>query len=110
MAMALGVDMLKHGTPEDWITMYNGQGIGYAINTNDELQYLIQVARKTGIVLDPVYAGKALIYFAKHLIKTFEPTDKVLFIHTGGTFGLYDKEEQLSALLPKEDIKPLNLE
>jgi hypothetical protein len=51
-----------------------------------------------GIIFDPVYSGKALYYFSKEENRAaagFSAGDSILFIHTGGTFGLYDKSEQL---------------
>ncbi|RHY33892.1 hypothetical protein DYB32_003280 [Aphanomyces invadans] len=68
-------------------------GAGYATSTKDELVYISQVARETGVLLDPVYSGKALYMLVKDLQ---DHPDKfagksILFIHTGGMFGLYDK-------------------
>ncbi len=59
------------------------------------------VAAATGIILDPVYSGKA----AHHMIQDMQARPeqwrgrRVLFIHTGGLLGLYDKAEQLQPLL-----------
>ena len=62
-----------------------------------------QVSRQTGILLDPVYSGKALFTLATQLLKTqpdvFKPGHRVLFIHTGGALGCYAKEDQLLPLL-----------
>jgi len=83
--------------------IYSGQGIGYAKSTQEELSYIIQVAHSTGIILDPVYSGKALYYFINDIMrkqqKFFNRNDKILFIHTGGTIGLYDKESDIMSLL-----------
>jgi len=107
--------------------IYPGQGIGYARSTEEELAYIIHIAHTTGIILDPVYSGKALYYFINYVIKQqqqpgqhqqqqqqsgqqqhknkkeinqlFKRKDKILFIHTGGTIGLYDKESEIVPLL-----------
>jgi hypothetical protein len=83
--------------------IYSGQGIGYAKSTQEELSYIIQVAHSTGIILDPVYSGKALYYFSNDIMrkqkKSFKRNDKILFIHTGGTIGLYDKGSDIVSLL-----------
>ena len=83
--------------------IYPGQGIGYARSTEEELAYIVQVAHQTGIILDPVYSGKALYHFVHYVIrqqrKLFKRHDKILFIHTGGTIGLYDRESELVSLL-----------
>lgn len=111
VADELGIDYSTHGYPRDWISIYDGQGIGYAKSTDEELTYQIEVSMRTGVILDPVYSGKALYHFIKKLAvqnpETFSPGHKVLFIHTGGTFGLYDKSVQVLNLLPEDDIKPM---
>ena len=60
------------------------RGPAYAVASSDQLQFITDVARKTGLVLDPVYSGKAL-YGLAHLAS--KPS-RVLFIHTGGLPGL----------------------
>jgi D-cysteine desulfhydrase len=48
------------------------------------------VARTEGILLDPVYTGKAMAGLIG-LIRQgyFKKSDKVLFVHTGGSPALY---------------------
>ena len=63
---------------------------------------------ETGIALDPVYSGKALYHFLKHVVEE-DPTsyrDKnVLFWHTGGALGIYEKGDDL---LPKfSNVSPV---
>jgi D-cysteine desulfhydrase family pyridoxal phosphate-dependent enzyme len=105
MANELGIDATLHGTARDWIRLYDGQGLGYAKNTDAELEYIAEVAGSTGVTLDSVYAGKALYHFMTKVIhelpEVFLPNHKILFIHTGGVFGLYDKEKQLLPILSK---------
>jgi 1-aminocyclopropane-1-carboxylate deaminase/D-cysteine desulfhydrase-like pyridoxal-dependent ACC family enzyme len=82
-------------------------GLGYAQSTAEELEYITQVSRQTGVVLDPVYSGKAARGMAQDLIKRADASGdgkgqrppRVLFIHTGGLLGLYEKAEQLAPLL-----------
>lgn len=91
-----------------WITIYDGQGEGYAVSTAEELAFLHDISRKTGLVFDPVYSGKA-IYKLAELLKVqkelpsservIRANEKVLFIHTGGTLGLYDKSVQLLQII-----------
>ncbi|KAI4964402.1 hypothetical protein ZWY2020_005851 [Hordeum vulgare] len=76
------------------------QGLGYAMSTAEELRFVKNVAAATGIVLDPVYTGKAAYGMLKDM--SSNPTKwegrRVLFVHTGGLLGLYDKLDQLSSL------------
>lgn len=113
-ATELGMDLAKFGPVTSWCHIYDGQGIGYAKSTDEELSFLLDVAGRTGITLDPVYSGKAFFYFVKRLIEgensVFQSGQKVLFIHTGGTVGMYDKQEQLRPLLPSGQVEKLDLE
>jgi D-cysteine desulfhydrase len=57
------------GTSNDFVrrymTAHQGKGLGYASSTPEELEFVSQFAVDTGIVLDPVYSGKALYHFCK---------------------------------------------
>lgn len=101
------------GNPRDWIDVYNGQGIGYSKSTQQELEFIAKVAQNTGILLDPVYSGKALYHFIQNIVNThsekFQKHDKILFIHTGGVFGLYDKAKQLLPLLPSDRVTKMKV-
>jgi D-cysteine desulfhydrase len=64
-------------------------GPGYALPYKEELDLIVHAARREGLVLDPVYTGKAFYGLSQEIHKgTFGPNENVLFIHTGGTFGL----------------------
>jgi D-cysteine desulfhydrase len=60
-------------------------GEGYGVPGDDVWAALRLFARTEGIVLDPVYTGKA----AAVLIATARPGETVVFVHTGGAPGLY---------------------
>ena len=102
-SIALGIDSNIIGKPQEFLTIYPGQGLGYARSTDEELEYMTKVGSRTGIVFDPVYSGKALYNF-KMIVKNnpniFKKGDKVLFIHTGGVLGIYEKQSQLLPFLP----------
>ena len=72
-------------------------GEGYAQSTEVELEFLVEVARATGVVLDPVYSGKAALGMAADL--KARPVKRACFIHTGGLLGLYAQEAALAPLL-----------
>ncbi|MCP4632727.1 MAG: D-cysteine desulfhydrase family protein [candidate division Zixibacteria bacterium] len=64
-------------------------GAGYALSRPEELQLICNLSKTTGILLDPVYTGKAFYGMRDLLIKRYIPKDsKVLFMHTGGLWGL----------------------
>ena len=65
-------------------------GGGYGIPTPESHEALEMVARREGIVLDPVYTAKAMAgLIARIRAREFGSNDTVLFWHTGGTPGLF---------------------
>lgn len=75
-------------------------GKGYAISRPEELGLIRDVARMEGIILDPVYTGKAFFGMIKELErKPHIFGDRIVFIHTGGIFGLFPKAREISDLL-----------
>lgn len=65
-------------------------GPGYTLPTAEMIEAVKLLASTEGILLDPTYTGKAmagLIGLAKQGF--FKKNDNVLFLHTGGTPGLY---------------------
>jgi len=77
------------------------KGSGYAISTQEELEFVKEVAEATGVILDPVYSGKAAFRLCQDILSEPEKWKgrKVLFLHTGGLLGMYEKEEQLMKLV-----------
>lgn len=65
-------------------------GRGYALSRPEELALIRDVARTEGVVLDPVYTGKAFYGMAHELAKDHRRFGKrIIFMHTGGIFGLF---------------------
>ncbi len=76
-------------------------GEGYAKTTDEQLQYYGEVARKEALILDPVYTGKAFWGMVQEIKKgNLAPNSKILFIHTGGVFGLEAYGPRFETLLP----------
>ncbi|MGC4066115.1 MAG: D-cysteine desulfhydrase family protein [Polyangiaceae bacterium] len=71
------------------------RGPAYAVASTEQLAFIVNVARKTGIVLDPVYTGKALF----GLSQLPERPSRALFIHTGGLPGALAEVGQLEPAL-----------
>lgn len=71
------------------IDMYDYAGAGYGKATPEELNFLINVARATGLLLDPVYTAKALFGLLDLCRQeVVAPDENVVFFHTGGFPGL----------------------
>jgi D-cysteine desulfhydrase len=65
-------------------------GPGYGLATVEGLDLVRRAAREDGILLDPVYTGKAMLGVA---VRAREPrglpAPRVVFFHTGGAFGIF---------------------
>jgi D-cysteine desulfhydrase len=69
-------------------------GSGYGIASAEVFELIAQLARLEGIVLDPVYTGKAFQALVSEIEKgTFDGIDDIVFMHTGGTFGIFPQRE-----------------
>lgn len=83
----------------DLLIQVNDQyiGPGYAIATEAVFETIKRVARMEGIVLDPVYSGKAFHGLTEEIRKgSFKGVRDIVFIHTGGIYGLFPQREQIT--------------
>ena len=70
-------------------------GAGYAKTTPEEMRFFAKVARTEGLLLDPVYTGKAMYGIYRTLKEKKDYFGKsILFIHTGGGFGNFQWNEE----------------
>jgi D-cysteine desulfhydrase len=71
-------------------------GPGYGIATQEVFSTIRHVAALEGLLLDPVYTGKAFFGMLEEVRKGhFSGCENIVFIHTGGLFGLMAQREQL---------------
>ena len=74
---------------------YKFKGPAYGVATDEHIRFIVDVATRSGLVLDPVYTGKALFGLA-HM----DPKPRrALFIHTGGLPGLLAQPEAFARAL-----------
>jgi 1-aminocyclopropane-1-carboxylate deaminase/D-cysteine desulfhydrase-like pyridoxal-dependent ACC family enzyme len=65
-------------------------GAGYGLATPASTEALELMARREGILLDPVYTAKAMAALIARLrAGAFSPGDTILFWHTGGQVGFF---------------------
>ncbi|HEX4514481.1 MAG TPA: D-cysteine desulfhydrase family protein [Polyangiaceae bacterium] len=65
------------------------KGPRYAVMDAEQRAFLVMVARESGLVLDPVYTGKAMFGLRAAILRGDIPrASRVLFLHTGGLPGL----------------------
>jgi D-cysteine desulfhydrase len=63
---------------------------GYGIVDDDVVRTIRRFAREESLILDPVYTAKAAMGLVGECERgRIEKGEKVLFIHTGGVFGLF---------------------
>lgn len=86
--------------PDDVILNEDYAGKAYEEPTPEALNAIKLVAETEGILLDPIYTGRALAGLID-LIKQghFEMDEKIVFIHTGGTPTLFPYREDLTTHL-----------
>ena len=70
-------------------------GPGYAETTGEGLEIVRRAAREDGVVLDPVYTGKAMLGVATRAAEGTLPSRRVVFVHTGGAFGTFPYARRL---------------
>jgi len=71
-------------------------GPGYGLTTPGMIDAVTLVARTEGILLDPVYTGKGMDGLISLVRKgRFKQDSDVVFVHTGGSAGLFGYPDQL---------------
>jgi D-cysteine desulfhydrase len=70
-------------------------GPGYGETTEAGLDILRAAAREDGVLLDPVYTGKAMLGVARRAAEGALPSRRVVFVHTGGAFGTFPYARRL---------------
>ncbi|MBD3224301.1 MAG: pyridoxal-phosphate dependent enzyme [Caldithrix sp.] len=72
-------------------------GEGYGVISQREVQIIKRLAQTEGLLIDPVYGAKALLGLEHHIRNDSLKDRSILFIHTGGVFGLFPYGNQLMA-------------
>jgi D-cysteine desulfhydrase len=90
------------GVPAEWkpadfpLSDYDYAGPGYARLTREVRDAIYLVARTEGILLDPVYSGKAFVGLLDLLRQgRFADDEQIIFLHTGGSPALWAYGEEL---------------
>lgn len=90
--LCAGIDELsgwpKQVQRQDFVLRRDWYGAGYNIPSVEGLQAISEAAQKGGILLDPVYSGKAFAGLL-HMARAGELSGRVLFWHTGGLPTLF---------------------
>ncbi len=70
---------------------------GYKNIAKEKLEVILDFYRNSGILLDPAYTGKAFFAFKDLFLKEKNPN--VIFLHSGGAFGVFAKAKQFLKVL-----------
>ncbi|MBE0572348.1 MAG: pyridoxal-phosphate dependent enzyme [Ignavibacteriaceae bacterium] len=65
---------------------------GYKNITDGKLKLITKFSRSTGILFDPTYTGKAFCAYNDLILKKGKGK-RVVFLHTGGIFGVFSKQK-----------------
>jgi 1-aminocyclopropane-1-carboxylate deaminase/D-cysteine desulfhydrase-like pyridoxal-dependent ACC family enzyme len=88
LAQLLGLDWRPH--PDDIVVTDDYVGERYGVPTPGCLDAIRLAARTEGILLDPVYTGKAMAGLIDMVRRgQFAPDQTVIFWHTGGQPALF---------------------
>jgi 1-aminocyclopropane-1-carboxylate deaminase/D-cysteine desulfhydrase-like pyridoxal-dependent ACC family enzyme len=78
-------------------------GPGYAVVTPECVEAMKSMARSEGIVLDPVYTGKAMAGVLGQIREgSLTSDDSIVFLHTGGMPALFAFAEEVGGALRSE--------
>lgn len=81
---------------EDVVANCDYVGPGYGVPTPEMNAAVLLLARLEGLLFDPVYSGKGLAGLIDQVQKgVLRDARNVVFVHTGGTAGLFGYSEQL---------------
>lgn len=99
-ATAAALDLKMTFSPEEIIVFDDYVGEGYGMLNQPTADAIARVARGEGILLDPVYTGKAMAGMLDLLRKGyFKSGEGVVFMHTGGTPALFPHRDGLLSML-----------
>jgi len=72
------------------------KGSAYGVAGDAVLETIAWLAREEGILLDPVYTGKAFYGLVQEIKKgNYSQASDIVFIHTGGVFGVFPQREKM---------------
>jgi D-cysteine desulfhydrase len=88
------------GAPAPLVVDDTAKGPAYAVSTPEQRATIVAVARASGLLLDPVYTGKAM-HGLKQAVERGDIARgaRVLFLHTGGLPGLLAQGDAFAAEL-----------
>ncbi|MGT2460140.1 D-cysteine desulfhydrase family protein (plasmid) [Cupriavidus basilensis] len=98
--VAVAAEMLGLATPEGLPIEVLDDYIGpaYAQPSAPAMEAIERLAKLEGLLLDPCYTGKAMAGVIDLAHNRFKPGQNIVFIHTGGSPGIFTYSEELSTV------------
>jgi 1-aminocyclopropane-1-carboxylate deaminase/D-cysteine desulfhydrase-like pyridoxal-dependent ACC family enzyme len=92
---------VKLAIPDEEIIVYDDHTCGgYGVITRDVVEAMALAARTEGLILDPVYTGKAMLGLKGLIEKRIIPEGtNVVFLHTGGLPMTFQYDSEVSRYL-----------
>jgi len=79
------------------VTLDNYIGLDYGVAGPEIFAAIKQLASLEGVILDPVYTGKAFYGMVQEIQKgRYASASDMVFVHTGGLFGLFAQQQKLN--------------
>ena len=92
LGLAAGIDRAAVTALDEWV------GPGYSLPSPEMVEAVRMVARLEGLLLDPVYTGKAMAGLIGLIRRgAFGKDEAVLFVHTGGSPALFAYQDVLAS-------------
>jgi len=97
---AIALEAREHGAPplgaegDRWSVVDGYQGPAYGVATPEIWDTIAWAARTEGLVLDPVYTGKAM-HALRCEVRAGRWGGRLLFWHTGGAYGLFGRGSEI---------------
>jgi D-cysteine desulfhydrase len=92
LGLAAGIDRAAVTALDEWV------GPGYSLPSPEMVEAVRMVARLEGLLLDPVYTGKAMAGLIGLIRRgAFGEEKAVLFVHTGGSPALFAYQDVLAS-------------
>lgn len=93
----MDVDEFTIQTNDDYV------GRGYGLADPEIYETIRYVAGREGILLDPVYTGKAFFGLLQEIrAGSFKDSEDIVFVHTGGLFGLFSHAAHFDLTSPAQ--------
>lgn len=91
-------------TSKDFTILDGYSTEGYENISKEKLELLTFISQDYGLLLDPAYTGKAFFGMVDHFIYQGNEFNKLMFIHTGGVFGIFPKMKKYLETLEQSNL------